>query len=110
MAASGLHSTLIKFVKHNVLLVSAFAVLLFCGYVARTYARLRHIPGPFWSKFTDIPRFYWVKTRRAQHIHIDLHKKYGPLVRMGPNMVSVGDPAEIPNIYSTTGKFIKVSE
>lgn len=28
---------------------------------------------------------------------------------MGPNMVSVGDPAEIPNIYSTTSKFTKVS-
>lgn len=63
------------------------------------YARLRHIPGPLLAKLTNIPRFLWVRSYRAHDIHIDLHRKYGPIVRFGPNMVAVADPAEIGKIY-----------
>lgn len=30
---------------------------------------------------------------------INLHEQYGPLVRTGPNEVSVADPAAIKKIY-----------
>jgi len=73
------------------------AVFLFQTIAA--YVRLRHIPGPFLAKFTNIPRFSWVKSNRAHDIHIDLHRKYGRIVRYGPNMVAVSDPAEIGKIY-----------
>ena len=39
--------------------------------------------------------------------HIDLHKKYGPLVRTGPNHVSFSDASLIPQIYGITSKFYK---
>jgi hypothetical protein len=90
------------------------AVLVTVGVLAlvvqliRTWATLRHVPGPFWSKITNIPRVRWVLSNRAHDYHIALHEKYGPLVRFGPNMVSIGDPAEIPNVYGFTGKFVKV--
>lgn len=74
----------------------------------RTWARLRHIPGPFLAKFTNLPRLYWVYKRNAHDTHIALHKKYGKIVRMGPNMVSVGDATEVQNIYKMKGSFQKV--
>lgn len=67
---------------------------------AQAYFRLSHIPGPFFAKFTNLQRFSWVLSLRAHEIHTEQHRKYGPLVRFGPNMVSVGDPREIGTIYS----------
>jgi hypothetical protein len=85
-----------------------FVAALFLLHTLQVYWRLRNIPGPFWAKVTNIPRLSWVWSRRAHSIHIDLHRKYGPLVRFGPNMVSCGDPAEVPNIYGFSGKYRKV--
>ncbi|ERF68113.1 hypothetical protein EPUS_06924 [Endocarpon pusillum Z07020] len=81
----------------SILLVAPLLLISF--YLYKTWAKLRHIPGPFFAQFTDFPRFLWVRSRKAHEIHIDLHAKYGKLVRFGPNMVSVGDPSEISNIY-----------
>ena len=89
------------------LLPSVFPIVLILYFTA-TWATLCHIPGPFFSAFTNIPRFFWVRSRRAHEIHIALHEHYGPLVRMGPNMVSVADPAEIGHIYGFSGLFKKV--
>ena len=75
----------------------------------RSYYRLAHIPGPFLARFTNIPRFSWVLSYRAHDIHTALHRKYGPLVRFGPNMVSVADPAEVGNIYGFVKPWLKVS-
>lgn len=74
----------------------------------RDYLRLRHIPGPFLTSFTNLPRLYWVWSNRAHEKHIELHKRYGKIVRLGPNMVSVADAKEIPQIYDFSGKFTKV--
>ena len=37
----------------------------------------------------------------------NLHKKYGPLVRIAPNEVSSADPASIPEIYRSRGPLLK---
>lgn len=73
-----------------------------------SYWRLRHIPGPFWASLSDIPRTLWVLTGHAQVIHRKLHDKYGPLIRIGPNMISVDEPDAIPTIYTTKPGTIKV--
>ncbi|EGE04287.1 benzoate 4-monooxygenase cytochrome P450 [Trichophyton equinum CBS 127.97] len=75
-------------------------LVIFLIISVKSYYHLSHIPGPFFARFTNIPRLLWVKSFNAHRIHIDLHKKYGPIVRFGPNMVSVGDPREIGTIYS----------
>lgn len=77
-------------------------------HLSRTYVRLRHIPGPFGASFSNLARLSWVWSRRAHEKHIELHRQYGPLVRFGPNMVSVADPKEVPNIYGFSGKYKKV--
>ena len=40
---------------------------------------------------------------------IELHRKYGKLVRIAPNVVDVGDPTMIPVIYNNRGNFRKVA-
>jgi hypothetical protein len=70
---------------------------------------LRQIPGPFLAKVTDLWRLFdhW----RGTHVETQrsLHEKYGPAVRIGPNAVSLSDPALLKTVYSTRGEFAKVS-
>lgn len=95
-----------------VVLVLGFLPYLLTGifflYIALAWATLSHVPGPFLAAFTNLPRLLWVRARRAHEIHIGLHNRYGHLVRIGPNMVSVGDPAEVRHIYGFSGSFKKV--
>ncbi|KAF1962628.1 cytochrome P450 [Byssothecium circinans] len=68
---------------------------------------LRNIPGPFFARFS---RLWMVYHSRKGDMHtkmIDLHKKYGTLVRTGPNEVSVSKPAIIKIIYGAGTKFHK---
>lgn len=85
-------------------------VVCLAALLLRGYIRLRHIPGPLLSAFTNVPRAYWVWSNKSHEIHSGLHKKYGRLVRFGPNMISVTDPREIQNIYNFAGSFGKVSK
>jgi hypothetical protein len=93
------------------LLITAFVGFVLALGLLRlffTYWKLRHVPGPFWARFTDIQRVLWVQTRRAHEIHEHVHEKYGPIVRFGPDMVSLADPAFIPTVYPVRPGFPKV--
>ncbi|KAJ5116813.1 pisatin demethylase [Penicillium angulare] len=68
---------------------------------------LRQIPGPFLAKFTDLHRLLLVRTESVQEHHLDLHKRHGHFVRLGPNMVSVSDPSAISTLYSTRTRYPK---
>jgi hypothetical protein len=78
------------------------------GKLAWQWFRLRRVPGPFLAKLTNLPRAYWVWSRRAHDIHIGLHEKYGHLVRFGPNMVSVGNAQEVDKVYRMHNPLAKV--
>ncbi|KAL4815496.1 cytochrome P450 [Aspergillus spinulosporus] len=87
-------------------------LLLVTALVWRLFQRqwmLHNIPGPFWAKFTDFHRAYAVKAKRSHWVQQQYHEHYGPLVRLGPNMVSVADPAAIPVIYPARPGFPKGS-
>jgi hypothetical protein len=86
----------------------AFVPLGIVCWLLQSYLRLRHIPGPFLAAWSNLPRVSWVVSNKAHVIHISLHRKHGRLVRFGPNMISVSDPAEISQIYGFSGKFRKV--
>lgn len=70
---------------------------------------LRKLPGPFFASCTRIPRFLAVLRGRPHEWELKLHEKYGNIVRTGPDLVSVGDPAAISLIYAASDKFKKVS-
>ena len=76
-------------------------------WVLSSYLRLRQIPGPILASLTNLPRLIWVYENGAGEKHTALHRKYGPLVRFGPNMLSVSAPSEIGTIYDIHGTFPK---
>jgi hypothetical protein len=90
----------------SILVIFVLAPLLL--QLLRTYWRLQHIPGPLLASITNLQRVYWVKTNRAHEIHQELHENYGDVVRFGPNMVSLRDPALIPSLYPVRPGFPKV--
>ncbi|KAI9760803.1 MAG: hypothetical protein M4579_001433 [Chaenotheca gracillima] len=56
-------------------------------------------PGPALAKFTNFWRL-WTFTKGAQHlVDHDLHQKYGPIVRDGPNSLLVADINVFKSIY-----------
>ncbi|KAH6995544.1 cytochrome P450 [Ilyonectria sp. MPI-CAGE-AT-0026] len=71
--------------------------------------RLNRVPGPWLAGFTDIWRLFIARGRRAQEVHLNLHERYGPVVRLGPRAVSVADPEAIKIIYSAGSGFLKTS-
>jgi hypothetical protein len=74
------------------------------------FSPLRHIPGPGFSKYTDLYRAY-LTTKGHVDGHIRAwHQKWGAAVRVGPNTVSISDPDMIKVIYTTRNPWRKVSE
>ncbi|KAL2868893.1 cytochrome P450 [Aspergillus lucknowensis] len=75
------------------------------------YARTLHpyakYPGPF---LASISRFWIVNEifrGRAHKTQAELHRKYGPIIRIAPNEVGISDPASIKEIYSINSGFTK---
>ncbi|KAG7286032.1 hypothetical protein NEMBOFW57_008331 [Staphylotrichum longicolle] len=73
----------------------------------RYHNGLNKYPGPFLASLTDWWRFMDVYKRRPELSHIALHKKYGPVVRLGPNTLSFSDPDSLKTIYGLNKGFIK---
>ncbi|KIY04076.1 uncharacterized protein Z520_00768 [Fonsecaea multimorphosa CBS 102226] len=76
----------------------------------RTYLQLRHVPGPFLARFTNL--WLAVKMWRGESfadIAPVLDERYGPVVRIGPKTVIFSDANAIPTIYATTNVWRKAS-
>lgn len=87
------------------------AVLLgFSGILLHTRYRrgLRNLPGPFLASISSLPRVVTAFGGHQFLKHAEYHKTYGPMVRVGPNHVSIADSQCINQIYSITSKFYKV--
>ena len=70
---------------------------------------LREIPGPFFASILPLDRMLSTYSGHQFQRHLDYHAKYGKLVRVGPNHVSLGESDQISNVYSITSRFDKVS-
>ncbi len=69
---------------------------------------MRNVPGPFLASILPLDRILTTFSGHQFQRHLAYHEKYGPLVRIGPNHVSVADSDQISVIYSITSKFGKV--
>ncbi|KAH8155480.1 uncharacterized protein LAJ45_00490 [Morchella importuna] len=70
----------------------------------RFFGPLRHIPGPWWSHYTQIPDgYHLMRGERALYIH-SLHERYGPTIRVGPTLVGVSGTAGVKMVYGTALK------
>ncbi|KAF5267736.1 hypothetical protein FOXYS1_1379 [Fusarium oxysporum] len=68
---------------------------------------LRHVPGPWYCKVSNIPLSIYEILCRRSDIILDLHKKYGPVVQIAPNEVSVADLEATKQIYGTKDRWAK---
>ena len=80
---------------------------LFLPFFHSTSSSLRSVPGPVWTRFTRFWYFFKVRSGSFQHVNIDLHRKYGPIVRVMPDHYSLNDPSAIKSIYGIASKFPK---
>ncbi|KAH6618193.1 cytochrome P450-like protein [Chaetomium sp. MPI-SDFR-AT-0129] len=73
----------------------------------RFHNGLHKYPGPFLASLTDWWRFWDVYRRRPELSHIALHRRYGPVVRLGPNTLSFADPEVLKVVYGLNKGFVK---
>ncbi|KAL6703106.1 hypothetical protein ACN47E_010243 [Coniothyrium glycines] len=67
----------------------------------------KNIPGPLLARFTRWYEYCAVLRGKSNLEYLQLHDKFGPVVRMGPNRYSFSDPSDVKIIYELGGKFIK---
>lgn len=96
----------------NIDVLEGGLLLPFLAFVVLTlliYRRIHlyHIPGPLFAGLSYIPRLVSVGKGSTHVDIINLHKKHGPLVRVGPNHVSFSDGEAITQVYSAMTKFEK---
>lgn len=63
--------------------------------------------GPFLARFTDLWYAWRTRVGRFEFDNLELHKKYGPIVRYGPNRFSFNDPEALRIIYGPGSHFHK---
>lgn len=81
------------------------AVYIFYSIYAHLTSPLRSIPGPWIARFTRLWYFMHVRSGQFHHKNIELHAKYGPIVRVAPNMYSINEPDKA--VYGIGSKFAK---
>ena len=71
------------------------------------FAPLCHVPGPIWCKLSwYYPAYFDAQLRRNDKI-VEWHRKYGPIICIRPDSVSIADPILMRELYSTSGKCAK---
>ncbi|KAL9062723.1 MAG: hypothetical protein Q9157_008685 [Trypethelium eluteriae] len=68
---------------------------------------IKDIPGPFPAAFTNLWLLYQCRRGRRYAAVDDAHKKYGTLVRIQPNHVSIADLDAINQVYGHGNGFLK---
>ncbi|KAM5382641.1 hypothetical protein ACJZ2D_002431 [Fusarium nematophilum] len=84
-------------------IAGAVLLLLLIHIVVRLTSATASIPGPVVSNFTSLAlKWHELNANRTMYIH-DLHKKYGPVVRVAPKEVSFTSPTALKEIYASGG-------
>ncbi|PIA92186.1 Benzoate 4-monooxygenase [Cercospora beticola] len=77
------------------------------------YVRFLHplagVPGPLLPSLTRLWYVWKIREGSFDEVNRDLHRKYGRLVRIAPNEVSVSDPEAVTLIYGIKSKFTKTN-
>lgn len=68
---------------------------------------IRHIPGPKLAAFSNLWLLYQCRQGKRFIAVDEAHKKYGTLVRIQPNHISVADDQAINAIYGHGNGFLK---
>jgi hypothetical protein len=69
---------------------------------------LNKYPGPKIAGVTDWWRFWDVYKRRPDITHLQLHRRHGDVIRLGPNTLSFASPRALKQIYGLNKGMVKV--
>lgn len=93
-----------------------FLILLFSlvpviyAIIRAAFDPLRSVPGPFLARFTRLWYFYKVWCGDFELVNVELHKRYGPIVRIAPGQYSFDDVDAARVVYGSGAGFVKVLE
>ncbi|KAK4184431.1 cytochrome P450 [Podospora australis] len=68
---------------------------------------LRRVPGPKLAAISNIWQAKYVRDGKVRQLVRDVHEKYGPVVRVGPDEVWVSSPEGFKAIYGASNGFEK---
>ena len=90
-------------------LVVALSILLPCGFILYRFlsSPLRKVPGPTLARFSRLWYLFSVRRGRFEQENVELHAKYGKIVRIAPNEYSIADPDAIKTMYGRGTQFRK---
>ncbi|KAH8593870.1 cytochrome P450 oxidoreductase [Bisporella sp. PMI_857] len=89
------------------------AVALFTFYLLsvavynRYFHPLKDFPGPFWASITSLWYYRAIITSDYKSYQLEIHRKYGPNVRLAPGHIQIANPAAIEPIYGPKANFLK---
>ncbi|KAI1505314.1 cytochrome P450 [Biscogniauxia marginata] len=70
-------------------------------------SRIRHYPGPLWAKLSPLWLVSQCRNTQRSKAVMQLHKKYGDFVQIGPNHISINRPEAVAQIYGHKTGFTK---
>jgi hypothetical protein len=71
---------------------------------------LAKYPGPFLASLTDLWQTYQFMTLKQPYYLTELHEKHGPIVRYGPDKLSVTHESAIKAIYQAPARLMPKTE
>ncbi|KIJ68401.1 hypothetical protein HYDPIDRAFT_24686 [Hydnomerulius pinastri MD-312] len=83
-----------------------FFTTLFTSIIAyrlSSFHALAGYPGPLLCRISQFATIWNAVDGKLHHYHRKLHQQYGPIVRIGPNELSVADKKLLPSILGTAG-------
>lgn len=93
--------------------LAAFFILAGCLLYAiyqRWFHPLAAYPGPLWASITDLWQVHQFLTLKQPYHLTELHERYGPFVRYGPDKLSITSEDAIPLIYQKGGRNMPKTE
>ncbi|KAB2569010.1 putative cytochrome p450 protein [Lasiodiplodia theobromae] len=109
-SGSGIQAALSYLQSHPIYIFYAFCIFIVLRFLKNRYASpLRHYPGPFLASGTRLWKLFVTLQTHQETAFINLHKKYGPIVRVSPTALSFSRPSAAREILSAGKGFHKTS-
>lgn len=83
------------------------AIAIVYSLIRAAASPLRPVPGPFLARFSRLWYLQKVWTGELSWLNVELHRRYGPVVRIAPNEYSLDDPTAVKAIYGLGTTFTK---
>lgn len=89
--------------------LSVLILLIYCVYQCYFHP-LASYPGPTLACLTDLWQVHQFWTLQQPYTLTQLHERYGPIVRYGPDKLSITDERAIPLLYQKGGRLFPKTE